>query len=1055
MATPQEIADHHTRLAQHRANVQTLLQQIAAQGGWMHAPVTLLNTLAEQRGQLARCKAILRSWRAPVDNHPDDDPTKSIGELEQEISELEASRTAPLPAALRQAAEHLLAGAPERLAALTSVSATQQIGGQAQVQQAIGVNFGTVQAFFGTQLPENGAALLNAYLDSLSQECERLRLSRLTGKRQTGAEQGTAPPLRLQAVYTSLTTDGPQAVVHRRNRSAKQVLRLLDRLDEQRTPENVPPEQVRLVEVSGDLPLPAIRERARLDRALLEQNPPDLPCTLWIMRPKLAIEAIADTKRLVLLGEPGAGKSTVLRYLALLLAQRLRGSTDPLLGWPEHDLPIPILCPLGQVAAALPVQGGNPDKALDQVLSDLLEGEVPLYKGLRPHLQAALRGAGVLFLFDGLDELPADAPAGGLSPRAAVAEAIGRLARKTRGRIVVTSRVLPYHAPGDWQLPADEGWQTRTLAPLAFGQVRTFVQSWYAALAEGEIDPELDHKHAQTRAEALIGELEASPALRPLIASPLLLTMLAVLHSNTDEVPRDRAKLYEECVLLLLERWEPVRTPGQRRPGLLERLGNLPGLDLDLLREAIHGLAFQAHDRPPGDDGRGVIDGATFHWRMLDLFQRVRSPNALSAITTLEQLLQEDAGLLQVRADRVYTFPHLTFQEYLAACHLADQPDMAELVEQRWCGADAERWREVLRLLVGRLRQRGKVQDKLIGWLLRLLTPSLPRPTALRRRDTVLATLIYGELGETALANSALDIARLITAPLREALLDLLAAHDPAISTADRVRASFLLGALGDSRAPVTIAQWQDEVRKLQAGDSSGYFCRVEAGTYWIGSADDDPEARDEEKPRHPVTFEQSFWIGRFPITNAQWQAWVEAGGQQSYYADDANFNRSNQPVVGITWEMAVAFCTWLSGELGVAVRLPHEAEWEAAARGQEGRRYPWGEVWTEDRAATGDDRETRGWGLSVPVGCYPAGVAGCGALDMAGNVWEWTADVWQSYSGAKKPFREENWRVLRGGSYGNERTFVRCGARGRNHLDFNHGIVGLRVVVGPERAGR
>ncbi|GAB4211721.1 MAG: hypothetical protein OHK0022_46580 [Roseiflexaceae bacterium] len=1057
MATAQEITDQQSRLAQHRANVQTLLQQIAAQGGWMHAPISLLNNLAEQRGQIARCKAILRRWRALVDEHPDDDPAKSVGELEQEISELEEARATARSGAVRQAAEQALTGAPERRAVLTSVNATQQIGGHAQVHQAIGINFGTVQAFFGAKPPEDGAVLLNDYLDSLVQECDRLRLSRLTSKRQTGAEQGTAPPLRLQAVYTSLTTDGPQTVLERREATVAQAR---EALKQERTANDMPPEQVRLVEISSDRFAPEARERGLTtlrERVLLKQTPPELPCTLWIVRPKLAIETIADTRRLVLLGEPGAGKSTVLRYLALLLAQRLRGSTDPLPGWPTQDLPIPILCPLGRVAATLSKHEDDADKALDQVLLDLLEGEVPLYAGLREHLKTALRSAGVLFLFDGLDELPAEAPAGGISPRAAVAEAIGRLAVRTKGRIVVTSRVLPYHAPGDWQLPADEGWEVRTLAPLAFGQVRTFVQSWYAALAEGEIDPELDHERAQARAEALIGELANSPNLRPLIQSPLLLTMLAVLHYNTDEVPRDRARLYEECVQLLLDRWEPVRTPGLRRPGLLERLGSLPGLELDLLRGAIHELAFQAHDRPPGDDGRGVIDSDALHGRMLRLFRGVHSLDASRAVATFEQVLREDAGLLLARADGHYAFPHLTFQEYLAACHLADRQDMADLAHARWHGPDRERWREVLRLLVGRLRQQGKVQTQALPWLQRLIgqrSGSVPKALTARRRDAVLATLVYEELGSAALASSGLDVEDAIHDPLRAALLDLLDEHDPTISTADRVRAGFLLGDLDDPRFPVTIAQWRDEVRKLRAGESGGYFCRVEAGTYWIGSDDNDPEADEDEKPRYGVTFDAPFWIGRFPITNAQWQMWVEVGGQRSRSADDPDLNHPNQPVVSITWDEAIAFCTWLSGELGVEVRLPGEAEWEAAARGPAGRRYPWGDEWAEDRGATEEDQETRGWGWSVPVGCYPAGAAACGALDMAGNVWEWTADVWQSYPGAEKSFREENGRVVRGGAYSWERTFVRCGARNRNHLDNGRVNLGLRVVVGPERAG-
>jgi formylglycine-generating enzyme required for sulfatase activity len=148
-------------------------------------------------------------------------------------------------------------------------------------------------------------------------------------------------------------------------------------------------------------------------------------------------------------------------------------------------------------------------------------------------------------------------------------------------------------------------------------------------------------------------------------------------------------------------------------------------------------------------------------------------------------------------------------------------------------------------------------------------------------------------------------------------------------------------------------------------------------------------------------------------------------------------------------------FCAWLGDQLGITIRLPSEYEWEAAARVGDARRYPWGDDWRDDHAATEEDRETRGWEWSVPIGCYPAGAAPCGALDLAGNVREWTADIWQSYPGAGEPFTEEDGRVLRGGYYGDSRTYVRCGARDWllpdvSNLDLNDGF---RVVVAPPLA--
>ncbi|MCG8346964.1 MAG: hypothetical protein MI924_04205 [Chloroflexales bacterium] len=321
------------------------------------------------------------------------------------------------------------------------------------------------------------------------------------------------------------------------------------------------------------------------------------------------------------------------------------------------------------------------------------------------------------------------------------------LGAKVGVRIVITSRILPYQAPGDWKLLPDDGWRQRTIQPLAFGQVRVFVRTWYQALAPH--DPDLARAAAAERAAALLDELAATERLRPLLRSPLLLTMLAILHSNTGDVPRDRAKLYEECVQLLLERWEPERQPGMPRQGLRERL-DLPSLDS--LRQVLHELAYQAHAQPPGADGRGVIADAALDGRMLQLFER--SGPAATAYAKLqvfrEVLGNDEARLLQDRGDDSFAFPHLTLQEYFAAGHLAGQKAMAKLADDHWQSDDRERWREVVVVLMGRLHQQDKAEEKALPWLKRLWgtkqSKNAVKPAAVRRRDVVLAALSYAEL---------------------------------------------------------------------------------------------------------------------------------------------------------------------------------------------------------------------------------------------------------------------------------------------------------------------
>src|SRR5215213_9190282 len=126
-------------------------------------------------------------------------------------------------------------------------------------------------------------------------------------------------------------------------------------------------------------------------------------------------------------------------------------------------------------------------------------------------------------------------------------------------------------------------------------------------------------------------------------------------------------------------------------------------------------------------------------------------------------------------------------------------------------------------------------------------------------------------------------------------------------------------------------------------------------------------------------------------------------------------------------------FCKWLSEQTNEFVDLPSEYQWEAAARGGDDRLYPWGNSYSGDGSYAASHRkyvDVLDWNFTVPVGCYAAGAAPCGALDMAGNVWEWTRDELFPYPGAKIIQRENNNRVVRGGCYKSKRKDLRCAVR-------------------------
>jgi len=163
-------------------------------------------------------------------------------------------------------------------------------------------------------------------------------------------------------------------------------------------------------------------------------------------------------------------------------------------------------------------------------------------------------------------------------------------------------------------------------------------------------------------------------------------------------------------------------------------------------------------------------------------------------------------------------------------------------------------------------------------------------------------------------------------------------------------------------------------------------------------------------------------------------------------YWDDPKLNRPARPVVGVNWYEAEAYCAWLTAVTGQPLRLPDEMEWEKAARGLEGREYPWGKDFEAVRCNTVESRID----TTTPVGLYPTGMSLFGVFDGSGNVWEWTADWYQVYPGGEQDSSTdfgEKYRCVRGGSWNRARQYARCAARNRSVPGNFYRAVGFRVL--------
>ncbi len=238
----------------------------------------------------------------------------------------------------------------------------------------------------------------------------------------------------------------------------------------------------------------------------------------------------------------------------------------------------------------------------------------------------------------------------------------------------------------------------------------------------------------------------------------------------------------------------------------------------------------------------------------------------------------------------------------------------------------------------------------------------------------------------------------------------------------------------------------------------------IPAGEFLMGSdPGKDKDAFEDEQPQHTL-YLPDYHIARTPVTNAQYAAFVKATNHSKpghWEGGKLPGSKEDHPVVAVSWHDAMAYCRWLSESTGKTYRLPSEAEWEKAARGAEGRIYPWGDQWDPKRCNTKEG----GPGDTTPVAHFsPQGDSSYGCVDMAGNVWEWTLSLWGKdltkpefkYPYDSKDGREnlkagdDVLRVVRGGSWDGDRDLARCAYRGWDDPIDGWSYRGFRIVVSP-----
>jgi len=721
-------------------------------------------------------------------------------------------------------------------------------------------------------------------------------------------------------------------------------------------------------------------------------------------------EALAHN-RLVIVGDPGAGKSTFLRRIAFLLCKALLGEHSGLdQANPLSDSPFPILIELARLAEHIDVStrsnlASRPTTAtspawLKHFLGALAEGS---NWGLdEAYFQEKLESGSCTLFLDGMDEAPSRTVREGLS---ALVE--NAATAYSRCRFVITSRPAAY---------TERVVLTRfthvQIEPLEDEAIETFLSRWCEQLYA-----ENPAQATQHRSE-LIEALHKKPEIRRMARNPVMLTALAVVHWNERRLPEQRADLYESVITWLSRSRE-------------QRLGRLPAERTVTL---LQNLALAMQDHPKGRQVQ-----ATKHWAAEAISPGLREFPAEERAFRAEGFVDEeevDSGIIVGDGNQV-RFWHPTFQEYLSARAIAARPDE----DQRTLLVVPKKhylpeWREVVLLLAGVLHRQGV--EKVDG-LVSVILDQLGNKPSLAERARC-AGLLGAVLHDLAPQRYEAADSR-----YRTVLDAVLGIFDPvqskSIPIKVRIEAAEALGQVSDPRL-----------------DENNWIT-IENGTFRMGAQrkspsrpDYDKEAEDDESPVHGVYLD-AYQVSRYPLTVSEYRSFVEQGGydikrwwaagafgvtkEPEQWAEQQAF--PNRPLVGVSWFEAAAYCSW------AGVRLPTEAEWERAARGTEARVYPWGNE-SADPSRLNFDNSI---GHPTPIGLYPLGATPDGILDMAGNVWEWVIDWYGKYgkhkiSNPRGPNTGTS-RVLRGGGWAYGARYCRSTVRNAYRSANRRGSIGFR----------
>ncbi|NTV67584.1 MAG: SUMF1/EgtB/PvdO family nonheme iron enzyme [Chlorobaculum sp.] len=727
---------------------------------------------------------------------------------------------------------------------------------------------------------------------------------------------------------------------------------------------------------------------------------------------------------LLVIGDPGSGKTTLLKYYALSCMDDGRYKE---LGFSE---PVSVFyMPLRELKRSI-----DDHEPLPAALSSWCDKRY-LNNIAERNITDWLEQASTLVLLDGLDEI------GDVQVRIAVCKWIDSTVKRFgNARFVVTSRSTGYRKGDGIEIVTSH--VRADIMDFTPEQQALFLHKWFLAAYLRELPPagtqeaewrEIQEKQAKDKADAIVAYLnqDHNASLRSFAGVPLMIQIMALLWKEREFLPNSRLKLYDAALDYLLDYRDKQK-------------GIYPLLPTEDARRVLCPVSLWMQEKL----GKDEADRMAMQQEMQKVLDTISQP--LPAHDFCANLVHR-AGLLVEYGDDEYVFRHKTFREYLAGVQLVKNVHRTTgFLDNLVSHFGDDWWQEPLRFFIAQLDD-----AVLFDLFMQKLFDSPVTESMTPKQQSLLLTLIR-EAPQKKVDAFQQKLMDLDTTKNRQSyLVDCLKAMN-------REDASMIVGKFVLDRLRERVF--------INSIELNTEYILIDGGSYKYSETNKEEVVHDFYMAKYPVTnrLYRKFisylswgWLGvsnsvpielfRKALYIASKKGFLKGYSKfrerqddlttlfQSEYDEDQRFNSGDQPVVGVTWYAASAYCLWLSlmesnGQNLNLYRLPNEIEWEYAAAGKMQRTYPWGIAEPTLKLTNFGAGE----GATTPVGSYPEGATPEGIYDMAGNAMEWMHNCYDKYKDSI---------ALRGGSWSGSENLLSCFSRYSIYPAQKKSYIGFRVM--------